>query len=213
VLPLDLPDDVALRFAVPDARGAAPLDALSPAERARLATFAHPDRRLGFALGRTAARRLLAERLGCPPEAVPLALAASGAPVVSGHPLHVSIAHAGRGADTLAAAVAAARPVGLDLERITPRRPDLYRRILRPDEHALLDALPLGHDEAQTLLWSLKEAVLKGLHTGLRRAARTVHLQDVRDGAAVADAGEGSVWVLRYGRRGAFWVVVALADA
>src|SRR5690606_35435787 len=101
---------------------------------------------------------------------------------------------------------------GLDLERIQPRHPRLYRRILRPDEHALLDALPLDHDAAQTLLWSLKEAVLKGLQTGFRRAAHSVHLQDVADGRAFADAGDGAVWTLRYGRRGDFWVSVALAE-
>jgi 4'-phosphopantetheinyl transferase len=210
--PPDIPPGVALRFAAPDARGAEPLDALTPEERARLDTFRLPDRRLGFALGRTAARSLLAERLGCAPREVPLALADGGAPVVAGHPLYVSISHAGRGAETLAAAAVAACPVGLDLEWIRPLRPDLYRRILAPGEYALLDALPLSHDEAQALLWSLKEAVLKGLQTGFRRAAPSVRLSGVGDGHARADAGGGSTWALRYGRRGDFWVAVALAD-
>jgi 4'-phosphopantetheinyl transferase len=210
--PLDLPPGVALRFAAPAARGAEPLDALTPEERARAASFALADRRLGFALGRTAARGLLAERLGCAPQAVPLTLADGGAPVVAGHPLFVSISHAGRGAETLAAAAVAERPVGLDLEWIRPLRPDLYRRILAPDEYGLLEKLPLGHDEAQALLWSLKEAVLKGLQTGFRRAAPSVHLADVGGGRAWADAGGGSAWALRYGRHGGFWVAVALAD-
>lgn len=208
---LDLPAGVALRFAAPDARGVEPLDALAPEERARLASFTLADRRLGFALGRTAARNLLAEQLGCAPASVPLALADGGAPVVEGHPLYVSISHAGRGPETLAAAAVAGRPVGLDLEWIRPLRPDLYRRILAPDEHALLEALPFGHDEAQALLWSLKEAVLKGLQTGFRRSPRGIYLAEVGDGRAQADAGGGSTWALRYGRHGEFWVAVAVA--
>lgn len=208
---LDLPPDVALRFVTPDTGGAAPVDVLTDEERVRLASFAYADRRLGFALGRTAARLLLAERLGCDPRAVPLALADGGAPLVEGHPLYVSISHAGRGPETLAAAAVAERPVGLDIEWIRPLHPNLYRRILAPDEYALLDALPLGHDEAQALLWSLKEAVLKGLQTGFRRSALSVHLADVGDGRARADAGGGSTWTLGYGRRGGFWVAVALA--
>jgi 4'-phosphopantetheinyl transferase len=209
--PLALPPGVALRFATAGAGDAAPLDALTPEERARLASFGLGDRRLGFALGRTAARGLLAERLGCPPRAVPLALAASGAPVVEGHPLYVSISHAGRGPETLAAAAVAERPLGLDLEWIRPLRPDLYRRILAPDEWALLEVLPLGHDAAQALLWTLKEAVLKGLQTGFRRSPRSVHLHTLADGRAEADAGDGSRWALHYGRHGGFWIAVAVA--
>lgn len=211
MLPHALPDDVGLRFAAPST-GAAPPDVLSRAERERLATFGHPDRRLGFVLGRTAARELLAERLGCAPADVPLVVAPSGAPVVAGDDLHVSIAHAGRGAESLAAAAVAPRRLGLDLERIQPRRADLYQRILRPEEYALLDRLPLDHDAAQTLLWSLKEAVLKGLHTGLRRSTRSIHLVSLGDGRAQADAGDGSHWALHYGRRGGCWVSVALAE-
>lgn len=210
--PLDLPPGVVLRFATPDARGAAPLDALTPEECVRWASFGLADRRLGFALGRTAARRLLAEQLGCAPRSVPLALAAGGAPVVEGHRFYVSISHAGRGPEVLAAAAVAERPVGLDLEWVRPLRPDLYRRILAPDEHSLLEALPMGHDDAQALLWSLKEAVLKGLTTGFRRDARSVRLANVRSGRARADAGDRSTWDLRYGRHGGFWVAVALAD-
>jgi 4'-phosphopantetheinyl transferase len=210
VEPFDLPPGIALRFAAPGADGAPPLDALTPEERARLDTFTLPDRRLGFALGRAAARGLLAERLGCAPQAAPLALAEGGAPVVAGHPLYVSIAHAGRGPETLAAAALAERPVGLDLEWIRPLRPDLYRRILAPDEHVLLHALALGHDEAQALLWTLKEAVLKGLQTGFRRSPQSVRLTDVGAGRAVAHAGDGSAWALRYGRHGGFWVALAL---
>ncbi|OZC02591.1 4'-phosphopantetheinyl transferase family protein [Rubricoccus marinus] len=193
------------------ASGARP-DVLSPGERERLEEFVHPDRRIGFVLGRTAARTLIGEALGVAPEAAPLAVAASGAPVVVGAPLYVSIGHAGRG-EAIGGAVLAETPVGFDLERILPRHPGLWRRMLAPEEHALLDALGGPTDEAQTLLWSLKEAVLKGCQTGLRAGMRSVTLSehDASRQRLVARDGGGGLWRLRYERRGDVWVSLALA--
>ena len=191
---------------------------LSPEERERLASFAHPDRRIGFVLGRTAARTLIGEALGVAPEDAPLAVAESGAPVVTlapeAAPLFVSIGHAGRG-EPIGGAALASVPVGLDLERITRRHPDLWRRMLAPEEHALLDAMGGPTDEAQTLAWSLKEAVLKGCQTGLRAGMRSITLMDVdaaRQRLAARD-GSGGLWRLRYERRGDVWVSVALLGA
>lgn len=184
---------------------------LSPTERQRLATFSHPDRRAGFVLGRTAARTLLAERLGCAPQDAPLAVGADGAPRVTGEPLFLSIAHAGRGG-VMGGAIVAERPVGLDLERITPRNPGLWRRMLSSDEFALFETLGGSSDEAQTLLWSLKEAVLKGRRTGLRAGMRSVTLSGLdtdRQRLRATDA-DGGLWRLAYRREGDLWVTVAL---
>jgi 4'-phosphopantetheinyl transferase len=209
VTALEIPDDLALVYASAANPHALSEKALSAEERGRLSTFGREDRRCSFILGRTAARTLLAERMGIAPPDVPLHIIADGALDVPGHPLRVSIAHTGKAAQILAMAAVAARPVGVDLERIAPRVPDLYRRILRPDEYALLDALGLDHNTAQVLLWSLKEAVLKGLRTGFQRAAQSVYLTDVGEGAARADTGDGASWMLRYARRDDLWVTVA----
>ena len=193
-------------------------DVLAPDERQRLAGFAHPDRRAGFVLGRTAARLLLADELSVAPEAVPLAVGADGAPeVASGavpDALYVSIAHAGRG-EPLAGAALAGRPVGLDLERVRPRNPGLWRRMLAAEEHGVMDALGGPTDEAQTLLWSLKEAVLKGCRTGLRAGMRSVALADLdpERQRLLARDGAGGLWRVGYARRGDLWVSVALREA
>lgn len=187
--------------------------ALSDAERARLATFGHPDRRRQFALGRTAARTLAAARLAVAPEAVPLAVGADGAPELPG--LHVSIAHTARADRVAALAAVASGPVGVDLERVAPRRPDLWRRILTPAEHALLDALGGPTDDAQTLLWTLKEAVLKGQRTGFRAGGRSVRLALDADGGppdrghARAEAEGSGAWTVAFGREGDLWLAVA----
>ena len=188
-------------------------DALPPHERARAAGFALASRAVQFRLGRTAARTLAAERLGLSATAVPLLVGADGAPEVAG--LSVSIAHTGGPAAALAAV--ADGPVGVDVERVAPRRPDLWTRITRDDERPLLDALGGPTDEAQTLLWTLKESVLKAQRTGFRAAARSVRLALSADGAA-PDAGLATAasaagdWRLAFGRDGDLRWAVAWAD-
>ncbi|MEM6326651.1 MAG: 4'-phosphopantetheinyl transferase superfamily protein [Bacteroidota bacterium] len=206
VLPVTPFPPVSIRLLGPqDARP----EVLSPEETARLVTFAHEARRAGFILGRTAARTLLAESLGCSPEVVPLHVAADGAPVVPGADVQVSIAHAGAEAGGAAVSRVA---VGLDLEPIRSRHPDLWRRILAPEEHALLDALGGPTDETQTLLWSLKEAVLKARRTGLRAGTRSVRLLRLGAEAGEATDTDGGAWALGFERRGDVWVTWALRD-
>ncbi|PAP77804.1 4'-phosphopantetheinyl transferase family protein [Rubrivirga marina] len=190
--------------------------ALSDAERSRLQTFGHPDRRRQFVLGRTAARTLASLRLGVPPEAVPLGVGADGAPELPG--LHVSIAHTARADHVAALAAVAGCPVGVDLERVARRRPDLWRRILNADEHALLERLGGPTDDVQTLLWTLKEAVLKGQRTGFRAGGRSVRLALDADGAlpdsghARAEADGSGAWTVAFGRDGDLWLAIAWAS-
>ena len=203
-------------LAVALVRGGADPAALSADERARLATFGSADRRLRFALGRQAARSLAAERLGCAPADVPLAIGPDGAPRLDG--AFVSIGHAGRGGHAVGAAALGDRPVGVDVEAVAPRHPALWRRMLRDDERPALDALGGPTDEAQTLLWSMKEAVLKGQRTGLRAGARSVRLtlDTAPPGAVAGGAGAwaeaSGAWRLRYGRVGPLWLVVTWAE-
>lgn len=183
---------------------------LSSDERARMAGFASAERRLGFALGRTAARSLLAEALGLPAAEVPLTVGGDGAPRSPGR--RVSIAHTGRGPRAVAVAAVAAGPVGIDVERVAPRRPDLWRRILAPDEHGVLEALGGPTDETQTLLWALKESVLKGQRTGFRAAAQSVVLTLGADGRARALSATSGNWEIAYTRLDDAWLTVAWAE-
>lgn len=182
--------------------------ALSADERSRRDAFARADRRLAFALGRTAARHLLADALGLDPATVPLAVGADGAPLVRGR--HVSIAHTGRGPAVVAVAAVSHGPVGVDVEAVGPRRADLWRRILAPSEHAVLDFLGGPTDSTQTLLWALKEAVLKGQRTGLRAGARSVVLTLDDDAGRLSAVSEQSgAWEVAYAPFGGAWVAVA----
>lgn len=185
---------------------------LTAAERQRMRTFGHPDRRRAFALGRAAARTLLSERLGVSPLDVPLHVAQDGAPDLLGTALNVTITHAGRGDEILAAAAIGDRPLGIDLEAIVPRRSDLHERILQPAERAAFEALPYDANTSQLLMWSMKEAVLKGLRTGFRRPARSIYLSSIQDGRAVASLPDGPSWAVRYARHGDFWLCLAFLE-
>ena len=181
---------------------------LSHEERARLATFASAERRRHFALGRLAARHVVGACWGRAPEAVALVVDAGGAVTLESG--HVSIAHGGRGFEAVGVAAYADRPVGVDVEAVGPRHPGLARRIVRPDEAGLLDALGGPGDDSVTLVWALKEAVLKGQRTGLRAGARSVRLAvDGPGGVVEAWSDRSGPWRVAFRRRGGLWMTVA----
>jgi 4'-phosphopantetheinyl transferase len=210
---MQLPDDIVLRFAAQASTAPPALDALPPDELAQAEGFGSEKRRREFALGRAVARALLAERLAVAAPDVPLRIAADGAPELDEPALRVSIAHAATAAQTLAVAAVGARPLGVDLEPIRPRRPDLYRFLLHPDEYGLLEELPHEHDTAQVLLWSLKEATLKAMRTGFRVSPKTLRLAvDPDRQTASVRVETGERWALRYAERDGCVLAVAFAD-
>ncbi len=209
---VEVPPDIAWRMVSESTVVDDPSEILSESERERLDSYSFLDRRRRFVFGRIAARGLLAERLGVSPNEVPLSVASDDALEVDGHALFVSISHAGHGPSARSIALIATRPIGVDLEEIVPRREDLYRRILHSDEYGLLESMDLPHNDAQLLLWSLKEAVLKGLRTGFRRSAQTVHLDDLSNGTGHAHMDDGPSWNLRYARVDGFWTSLAFLD-
>lgn len=178
---------------------------LTAAERARAASFGHAGRRRQFVLGRTAARLLAAERLGLEPGDVPLAVGSDGAPELG--PLAVSIAHGG--APVLGIAAIANGPIGVDVEAVRPRRPDLWTRILRADEQDVFRALGGATDDAQTRMWTMKEAVLKAQRTGFRAGAQSVRLQ--LDGDRATATSEAGAWEVRSLRLDGSWISLAWA--
>ncbi|WP_205699538.1 4'-phosphopantetheinyl transferase superfamily protein [Conexibacter sp. SYSU D00693] len=88
---------------------------------------------------------------------------------------HGSASHTG---DLLVLAVCAQAPVGVDVERVVPRRRGLASR-LHPREQVALAATPDDEwDAAFTGLWTAKEAVLKARGTGLEGGLETFAVVD-----------------------------------
>lgn len=180
---------------------------LSAEELDRLLGFSGAKRKREFILGRAAARLLLSEQLGVDPGDVPLEVADSGAIDVVGADLHVSIAHSG----DHAVAAAASRMLGVDIESIAPRHAELHRFMLHPDEYELMDRIPLDQDRTQILCWTLKEATLKAMRTGLRFSPKKLRLEiDLPGERATVHVTDGGHWSLYFEEWDEYYVAVAI---
>jgi len=180
---------------------------LSDSEKNAVATYRSEKRRIEFVLGRAAARRLIAERLGASPSEVTLRVASDGAVEIGGAALYLSISHAAG----WATAVVSPRPVGIDMEQLAMRSPGVYRYFLARSEYPLLEGIDLDHDSVQILLWTLKEAVLKGMRTGLRSSPKSVKIVSMdAAGRATLQSPDGKRWRVGW----MFWrdCYLAIAD-
>jgi 4'-phosphopantetheinyl transferase len=141
-------------------------------EQADRFVFAHSARLFIAAHG--AMRMILGRYLGHDPTTLVFSTTADGKPYLEDHPgLAFNLAHSGHLA---AVAVAAGRPVGVDIEehRHLAGRDRLAQRIMTPSE--LSDYLAL--DEQSRLprffsVWARKEALLKAEGTGIRVELRS----------------------------------------
>ncbi len=158
----------------------------------------HRPRQRQWLLGRIAAkdavRALAARRSGAPedmlhPASFVIVNDAQGQPMAkrfSGAPLsvHVSIAHC----EDRAIAIAHDRPVGVDIERISPRDPNFIASIATQVEQSLLDerggVTPEQRAEWITRLWCAKEAAGKMTGAGVNGAPTQFEAKAVvEDGA------------------------------
>jgi 4'-phosphopantetheinyl transferase len=118
-------------------------------------------RREQFVLGRTALRTLAGRILGIAPRDVPLEISSSGAPILRGGGLHLSLSHSGGAA----LAVVAGSPAGCDLESLLgPAKdfPALAERFFHPSESLAIRKCP--PEDRQSLFlasWTRKEAAFK----------------------------------------------------
>jgi 4'-phosphopantetheinyl transferase len=138
---------------------------LTPAELAHAGRGIAPVARRRIAL-RAALRRLAGELLDLPPAAVPLRVTQHGRPELDVPDVDVSCSRAG---EVGLVVVAVGRRTGVDVEPVPPWRDDvLGDGWLSPAERSALRTLdPTARATAVTRCWTRKEAVLKGLGTGL----------------------------------------------
>ncbi|MFE6891147.1 4'-phosphopantetheinyl transferase family protein [Streptomyces sp. NPDC057694] len=159
----------------PSGDGAGVLDA---GELRRAAGFRFARHRVRYVAAHLALRGVLGERLGCAPgevrfvrEPCPECDEPHGRPAVAdAQGLHFSLSHSG----DLALIALAPAPVGADVEELPSAEvaQDLSA-VLHPRERAELAALGElpEHRVALGRAWVRKEAYLKGIGTGLARAA------------------------------------------
>lgn len=204
---MNLPNDIELRRMRYDADQAeAWRSLLSEEEQTRYEGFPVEKRKREFLLGRVALRTLLRDQLSEPPGSFRVCVTDEGALELPDHSLHVSLTHA----EDRAVAAVSERRVGVDLERIAERDSEVERFLLHPDEQSLLDTLPMNRDAAFILCWTLKEATLKAMGTGMLRSPKKVRLEiDAEAQTAQASAWDGSRWQLQYEETKGFFLSVA----
>lgn len=139
----------------------APLDYLSPAEKAQYFGFQYPRRRNSYLLGKLAAKTAVAEE-GEALSGIQIEHGILGQPIVAGSARRITVTHC----DTLGAA-ADYDPrllAGVDIELVDEKAAEAIRRITSREEEALLPELAAA--SALTLLWTAKEAMSKVIQTG-----------------------------------------------
>lgn len=158
---------------------AAQTSLLSPQEQVHLGTLADAAARDRQVVTRAALRVLLSR---CVPAVAPqdwrFTRAAHGRPELAGPldaaALSFNVAHTD---DQIIVALSAAGRVGVDVEALQ-RQTDalaLARRYFRPEEAAVLQALPAPQRQRRFLeLWTLKEACVKATGEGLARGLQRV---------------------------------------
>jgi 4'-phosphopantetheinyl transferase len=158
---------------------------LAPAEHARAARFGTTALRERYVAGRGLLRRLLGERLGLDPAAVPLRRGLRGRPELAfADAPDFNVSHT----DGVALIAIADRPrIGVDIERRdrTVASDQLARKFLTERERAGL--APLADDERRQRflrLWTCKEAMSKATGDGLAAPFRQIDV-DLASGATV----------------------------
>ena len=141
---------------------------LSDDERARQRSFVSPELRRRFGAARAGLRTLLGRHLDLDPRHLAFATNEFGKPRLAGDgQVHFNLSHC---EERAVLAISDTAEVGIDLERERPiEHVDLAKRYFHPNE---VTAITASSDEAEQrraffLVWTLKEAVVKALGTGL----------------------------------------------
>ncbi len=142
---------------------------LSDDEHARARRFTDPELARRWITARGRLRHVLADRVGAAPAELVFAYSGAGKPSLADNAggWHFNLSHA---ADRGAIALTRAGPVGVDIEgaRTLPDFDRIVARFFSASEREAWSALPATDARAAFYRgWTRKEAVLKGLGTGV----------------------------------------------
>jgi 4'-phosphopantetheinyl transferase len=144
---------------------------LDQEERARAAQFSFERDRVRFIQAHGIARRILAHYSDADAAMLAFARSRHGKPYLvpwaNSPPLQFSVSHSG---DCCMVAVRLGHAIGVDVERVRdlPQAMDIAQRYFAPTEVEALRALPGAcRRDAFFVLWTHKEATVKGMGVGL----------------------------------------------
>lgn len=146
------------------------IEKLSPAELERSGKFVQKTDRLHYLIGHACLRRILGAYLDLPAESLVFEKGEHGKPFLSsgtpGLPIHFNLSHSRK----QIALIFGNSPVGIDIQALKSSEniPALVKRYFHPDEFSLFSGLEKEkQEELFYRYWSIREAFLKGLGTGL----------------------------------------------
>ncbi|NEV14479.1 4'-phosphopantetheinyl transferase superfamily protein [Rhizobium tropici] len=152
---------------------------LSEAEKSRAAAFRSCTARRLFVAGRVLCRSILANRLGCAPQALCLAITPSGRPYLRDYPdIDFNLSHT---KDRVALAICRGGSIGIDIERLDAfseqEASEIMPMILSEQELNQVDQLDERHRRDVFLAyWVQKEAALKCFGQGFLANPQSVIL-------------------------------------
>jgi 4'-phosphopantetheinyl transferase len=145
---------------------------LSPDEHTRLARLRDNRRRQNFVVGRALCRHVLSHYAPVPPEEWRFALGSRGKPVVAAPalcpPLWFNLSHTD--GVSICAVTGGGPEIGIDIERIAPRRDalEIAEQFFPEAEANALRLLPATQrGETFVRIWALKESFVKARETSL----------------------------------------------
>ncbi len=179
------PTLVICRLDDPAVQPAACRELLTHPERERIDGLRHERARDRALVARALLRLELAERLACRPELVEFSYGPQGKPALAGDDAwHFNLSHSH---DRVVLAITRGAPVGVDVEfRHRRARIDaLARHWFGDAERAELAGLDEERQRYRFFqLWTLKEAVTKGLGVSLWSTLAGIRVTGIRDGTA-----------------------------
>lgn len=157
---------------------------LSAQEQKKALSLRQEEDRLRFYTSHILLRRILSLYLLYPAEKLPFAVEEHGKPRLyhegfSFPKIHFNLSHSGEFA---ALAFSLASPVGIDIEKVRSgiRAKTLVRRFFHPDELTEFSALDASGQQAFLFRrWTVREAFLKGIGTGLSIPPDSFYVQQL----------------------------------
>jgi 4'-phosphopantetheinyl transferase len=153
---------------------------LTPTEQLAATDFYFERDRRRYIAGRAGLRQALASVLDIQPHAVEFCYGKFGKPELAkrgANWLHFNFSHSG---DWALLALAAGRPVGVDIERVRSV-PDMLTLVARffssAESHILRNSSPVERPTIFFRLWTCKEAFLKATGAGLQQPLNTITVE------------------------------------
>jgi 4'-phosphopantetheinyl transferase len=181
------------RLDLPEIEVAALIEFLTPAELALCDRCRLPHVRQHKIVARARLRQILSGYLGRSPQEIEISTGLQGKPQVAG--IEFNLSHSG---DLVIYAVSD-RPVGIDIERV--RSMDLsgiVQRFFAASEFAAWQKLPIAEQEAAFFrVWTIKEAYLKAIGTGLHTPLSEVEVSMDTNHPKIIQAPNHQNWQLQ----------------